>query len=108
MKWKKFTISLSPTDFMDVKLKIEKNELVEFSLNYRTQIGNNYHEVYRVDTAHGYLHEQKYWISPKPIPLHTFANDLNYNVTFYASEIKKNFERYKEYFLQKKGRKNEV
>ena len=102
-KWKKFTIELSITDFIYVKLKTEKNKVVEFALNYRTNIDGNYHEIYRVDTAHGYLHEQRHWISPAPIPLHTLTNDLNPSVTFYISEIKKNFERYKQYFLQKRG-----
>ena len=107
-KWKKFTIPLSPEDFMDVKLKIEKNEVTGFALNYRAKIGGNFYEVYRVDTAHGFLHEPRHWISSKPLPLHTPAKDLGYNVTFYVLQIKKNFGRYKEYFLQKKGRKNEV
>lgn len=65
-------------------------------------------KIYRVDTAHGYLHEQKYWISPEPMPIRTFIGDLNYNVTFFVLEIKKNFEKYKKYFLQKRGEKNEV
>ena len=107
-KLKKFTADLSVSDFLDVKLKTEKNKVVEFSLNYRAMIGERYYEVYRIDMAHGYLHEQRYWISPEPIPLDAPSSDLNFNVTFFMSEIKKNFERYKRYFLQKGGFKYEV
>lgn len=99
-KWKKFTLELSAVDVMDVKLRIEKNNVVEFSLNYRTMIDGRYYEVYRVDTAHGYLHEQKCWVSPEPIPLH-LHNDLNYIFDFYFDHIKENFERYKKHYFTK-------
>ncbi|MFH1586664.1 MAG: hypothetical protein ABID38_02310 [Candidatus Diapherotrites archaeon] len=107
-KWKKFSIPLTTTDLLDVKLEVENGKVTGFALNYRTKIGGNYHEVYRVDTAHGQLHEQKYWISPYPIPLKALVGDINYNATFYVLEIKKNFERYKKYFLGKRGETHEV
>lgn len=105
VKWKKYTIVLSDEDLLDVELEIDKDKVVGFALNYRTKTEESFYEVYRVDTAHGYLHEQKYWISPDPIPIMGFVGDLNYNATFYVLEIKKNFEKYKKYFLQKRGEK---
>ncbi|MCR4368558.1 MAG: hypothetical protein NUV67_01485 [archaeon] len=95
-------MTLGQEDSLDVKLKMEGNKVLEFSLNYRAKIAGHFHEVYRVDTAHGFLHEQRHWISPEPIPLHVCQEDLNLAVTFFTLQIKQNYERYKQYFLNKR------
>lgn len=76
-KWKKFTVPLTPKDVLDVKLEIERNKVKGFALNYRAKIRGNFFEVYRVDTAHGFLHEQRYWLTPEPIPIPRMGTDLN-------------------------------
>ncbi|MDO8634231.1 MAG: hypothetical protein Q7K34_02975 [archaeon] len=101
IKWKKFTIPLTSTDFLDVKLKIKNNIVEGFALNYRAKIEENFYEVYRVDTAHGFLHEQRYWITPEPIPIPTMGKDLDGIFNFYLDQIKENFERYKKYYLDR-------
>ncbi|MBI4044639.1 MAG: hypothetical protein HY392_02940 [Candidatus Diapherotrites archaeon] len=101
IKWKKFTIPLTSMDFLDVKLKIENNIVEAFALNYRTKIEESFYEVYRVDTAHGFLHEQRYWITPEPIPIPAMGKDLNDIFNFYLDQIKENFERYKKYYLDR-------
>jgi hypothetical protein len=55
-----------------------------------------------VDTAHEYLHEQRFWISPEPIPL-TQQGPLQYVFEFYMEQIRNNFERYRKYYMEKKG-----
>lgn len=40
-----------------------------FVINLEHMIGDEWHEIYRADTRHGYLHEQRFWESPDPIPL---------------------------------------
>ncbi|AJF59530.1 MAG: hypothetical protein QT03_C0001G0015 [archaeon GW2011_AR10] len=101
VKWKKFSIPLTPTDLLDVKLKIESNKVEGFALNYRTKIEEIFYEVYRVDTAHGFLHEQRYWITPEPIPIPMMGKNLNDIFNFYLDQIKDNFERYKKYYLDR-------
>lgn len=101
IKWKKFTIPLTPTDLLDVKLMIKNNKAEDFTLNYRTKINEKFFEVYRVDTAHGFLHEQKYWLTTKPIPIPSLGRDLSDIFNFYLDEIKENFERYKKYYLER-------
>lgn len=101
VKFKEFAVPLSSVDFVDVKLKIEKNSVTGFSLNYRTKIGENFFEVYRVDTMHGFLHEQRYWLTPEPIPLPIMGRDLKHVFNFYLDQIKNNFERYKKYYLDR-------
>jgi len=100
-KWKKFVIPLTETDLLDVKLEVEKNKVQGFSLNYRTKIGESFFAVYRVDTAHGFLHEQRYWLTPEPIPIPTMGKDLNDVFNFYLEQIKQNFERYRNYYFDR-------
>lgn len=102
-KWKRFVIPLTEADLLDVKLETEGNKVKSFSLNYRTKLGESFFEVYRVDTAHGFLHEQRYWITPEPIPVPTMGNDLNDVFNFYLDQIRTNFERYKRYYLERMG-----
>lgn len=100
-KWKKFVIPLTKTDLLDVKLEVEKNKVQGFSLNYRTKIGESFFAVYRVDTAHGFLHEQRYWLTPEPIPIPAMGKELNDIFNFYLGQIKQNFERYKNYYFDR-------
>ena len=101
VKRKEYTIPLTASDALDVKMGIERNEVKVFSLNYRTKIDGNYFEVYRVDTAHGYLHEQRYWLTPEPIPIPSLGGDLNEVFNFYLDHIKNNFERFRKYYLER-------
>lgn len=98
MNLKKYCVPLSERDFLDVKLKVERKKVVDFSLNYRAKIEENFFEVYRVDTAHGLLHEQRFWLTPEPIPIPSMERNLNYLFNFYLDQIKNNFKRYRKYY----------
>ncbi len=102
MRKKRFRIPLSEGSTLDVEIDIENKSIVGFVLNLRFRIGEKWHEVYRVDTAHGYLHEQRFWISHEPIPL---IQDGSFDqiFEFYMNLIKKDFERFKSYYLKKKS-----
>lgn len=99
-KTKEYTIILTANDFIDIKLFIEKNKVTGFIINYRTKIKNSWYQVYRIDTCHYYLHEQRFWISPEPIPL-AKTGSLQYIFNFYLEQIKNNFQRYKQYYIQR-------
>lgn len=94
---KEYAVFLTPTDAIDVKLFIRRNEVVKFSLNYRTEIDGRWYQVYRIDSYHGYLHEMKYWISPKPIRLPYIERQYSLGEVFRHSmnEIKNSFGRYR-------------
>ncbi len=94
-------IPLTGADLLDVKLEIEKNKVRGFSLNYRAKIGENFFAVYRVDTAHGFLHEQRYWLTPEPIAIPTMGRELNDVFNFYLDQIKQNFEKYRNYYVNR-------
>ncbi|MBI5061269.1 MAG: hypothetical protein HZB67_03065 [Candidatus Aenigmarchaeota archaeon] len=103
---KEYTIFLTPDDRIDIRIIVEKGEVVEFVVNHRSFINNVWKEIYRVDTAHGYLHEQRFWISQKPIPLKGFeVISRNHVFNIFLDHLKKNWMRYKD--LYEKGEKNE-
>ena len=78
-------------------LEFESKEIKKFALNYRALIDERWHEVYRVDNFHGFLHEQRFWRSPKPTPLEE-NRSLNFVVEHHVNEITINFPRYRKYF----------
>jgi hypothetical protein len=73
-------------------------------LNYRAFINKKWFEVYRVDNYHGYLHEQKFWRSPKPIPLDLKWIPLKMIVDKYIEDIIQNFKKYRGYFKNESQR----
>lgn len=99
---KGFRIPLSEDNILDVKLEIEEGGIKGFALNLRCKIEDAWYQVYRVDTAHGYLHEQRFWISPEPIPVMQHTS-LLYTFEFYMEQIRNSFERYRKYYLEKMG-----
>jgi len=84
----------------------QKKKIVKFSLNYRAFINGKWEEIYRVDNFHGFLHEQRFWRSPHPIPL---KDNLPMNSIFtkYLKVIKENYKRYRSYFQDIRRDENE-
>tara|TARA_Y100000310_G_scaffold344551_1_gene457919 strand:+ start:3088 stop:3396 length:309 start_codon:yes stop_codon:yes gene_type:complete len=97
MKVKKYPISLSPEDLVDVTIIYQKKKIIKFALNYRAKINGSWHEIYRVDNYHGFLHEQKFWRSKKPIPLQE-SLPMDKIVDKYADIIDKNYKKLRHYF----------
>lgn len=97
MLTKKFRIKLEYESIVDVTLIIKNNAVNGFVINYRSRISGEWHDIYRVDTCHGYLHEQRFWRSPEPIRLPETA-PLKLIFDFYLDEIKNNYERYLRYY----------
>jgi hypothetical protein len=100
MKIVKYKRILTPEDCVDVTLFIENREVVRFALNYRAFIDGEWKEVYRVDNFHGFLHEQRFWISPEPVKLELFGS-LNCVVEEYLDRIADYFEKYRKYMEEK-------
>lgn len=46
---------------MDVEIEKVSGQVVEFSLNHRALIGDEWKEVIRYDTRHGRLHVHRFW-----------------------------------------------
>ena len=100
MKVQKHTRDLSEQDCLDITLMWEtRGILTKFALNYRAFIDGKWYEVYRVDNYHGFLHEQRYWRSLKPISI-TDKEGWALKMVFdtYVDEIVSNFQRYRVYY----------
>ena len=109
MKVQKHTRDLSEQDRLDITLMWETpGILTKFALNYRAFINEKWQEVYRVDNYHGFLHEQRYWRSPKPISI-TDKEGWALKMVFdmYVDEIVSNFQRYRVYY-EEALRKDEI
>lgn len=69
---KDVTKYFTPKDVVDIRIVKEESKFIGFVLSYRAQMEGKWYEVIRYDTAHGCLHVQKFWQSPKPIKLPEF------------------------------------
>jgi hypothetical protein len=103
---KKFTTVITTTDYLDVTLYFQKKQIIKFSLNYRARINGKWHEIYRIDNFHGFLHEQRFWISPEPILLEPGSKPLSLLVDECLEKIRDNFTAYKHYFETAKRKRN--
>lgn len=99
---KDFEIPLTIDDKIDVRIVTEKMKVTGFVLNLRCRFDSAWYQVYRVDTAHNYLHEQRFWISPEPIRLPTYEGiPLKATFDYFMEQIKNNYERYRSYYAEK-------
>lgn len=104
MRIKHIHVILSTEDQLIIKIKIEKNKVLEFSVNYIAKIDGKWEQIYRVDTAHGYLHEQRFWISSKPFALKRLERvyDKKTLLNMFIDKIKNNYLRFKKYYEDKR------
>ena len=95
-----YVIRLGPVDRYRHKHIRQKGRVIYFSLQYETVIGNKWYPVVRYDTAHGFAHRdlinQKGEVTKTPL----FIHDYNDALTFADSDLKANWEIYKERFLR--------
>ncbi|MEK6837489.1 MAG: hypothetical protein AABX69_02455 [Nanoarchaeota archaeon] len=97
---------LSDEDALDIRIEVEKGEVLNFSINYRILVNNEWCQVYRIDTAHGYLHEQRYWIGTEPISLKSKEGRFTTRKELFShclDEIKQSHELYRKLYLNKLG-----
>ena len=103
---KQWTQNLTHEDKLDVTLVLTrehgKKQIKEFAVSYRAKVKGRWREVIRYDTAHGYLHVQKFWRTDKPIPLPELEI-LPYDklIRQFVDEITDNMYRYRSYIESK-------
>lgn len=98
MKEKSFTYRKDKDTRIDVRFKVDKGKIVFFCINLSLIKGDKIYDVYRVDTAHGYLHEQKFWRSSKPKKL---GGDYNAVFKEKKGEVIKNYKKYIKYYKER-------
>lgn len=83
---------------VDFRFIIERGKILHFCINVTLEENEKTTDVYRVDTAHGYLHEQRFWISPKPKKLE--IEDYNHAFDLKLEEVLINCERWVKLFKE--------
>ncbi|MFQ5796687.1 MAG: hypothetical protein ACE5JP_16790, partial [Candidatus Bipolaricaulia bacterium] len=107
---KQWTQDLTHVDRLDVTLIFGREDgkkvITSFAVSYSTKIEEEWHEVIRYDTAHGFLHVQRFWRSPEPVPLPEFER-IPYGklVNQFVDEITDNMTRYRSYIEVKSREK---
>ena len=95
--------------YLDDKNKInftiikEDGKFKRFAINYSAKIDDKWHAVYRVDNYHGFVHEQRLWISNEPIPLPEYESmDLKDMFDIFFQKVKDGHTRFRKYFEERK------
>lgn len=89
---------------IDVKQVIAGNKIKDFAINVSILSGNERKDVFRVDTAHGYLHVQKFWISGMPEKLQDRRKkDYKGDFGSWKDKVLKNYEEYVNAYKNKFG-----
>ncbi len=101
-----YVTALTPDDEVDVTLLIGPGVIVRFSINYRT-FDDIWHEVYRVDNHHGFVHEQRLWRDnvPRPVPADEQNVDSAVLIGMVLRRIKREYQSYKTWFRDAQQRK---
>ena len=86
---------------LDFRWVIERGKIIDFAINVGLLEDEKLFDVFRVDTKHEYLHEQRFWVSGKPKPL-----DMNYNTAFVKkkNEVFENYARWVKLFKEARKR----
>lgn len=84
---------------IDVILKVESGSVTGFSVNLGYRRNDDYDDVIRYDTAHGYVHVHRFWISPEIQQWRSYE-DRPLSAAFDAAyeDVKEHWERYIELF----------
>lgn len=57
-----YTVYLTHEDRIDVRLRRNRNRVIDFTLNYRARLDGRWKEIIRYDTAHHQpLHRHRFW-----------------------------------------------
>jgi hypothetical protein len=78
----------------------DKGRIVHFSVQLETLIENRSYPVVRYDTSHGFAHRDLISKNGEVAKTPIFIHDYNDALTFAESDLKVNWEMYKERFLR--------
>ncbi len=95
-----YLIRLGATDRYRHKHIRERKKIVYFRIQLETMIVSNWYPVVRYDTSHGFAHRDLLNKKGEIIKTPIFIHDYNDALTFSESDLKANWEIYKERFLK--------
>lgn len=86
---------------IDIIWRVEKGKIVKFSINMSILGELETEEVYRIDTAHGVMHEHKFWQSEKAKKI--IETDYNKVFNDKRKEVSENYLKWCILFKKKKS-----
>ena len=102
IKKKSIEVYLDENNKLNFTIIKENAKFKKFAINYSAKIDDKWYEVYRVDNYHGFVHEQRLWISNEPIPLPEYESmDLKSVFDIFFQKVKEGHSRFRKYFEEK-------
>ena len=95
-----YVIRLGASDRYRHKHVREKGKVVYFRIQYETMVEDEWYPVVRYDTGHGFAHRDLINRRGRVRKTPLFISDYNDALTFAESDLKANWEIYKERFLR--------
>jgi len=95
-----YIIRLSLFDRYRHKHIEQKGKIIYFCVQYETIVEGKWYPVVRYDVSHGFAHRDLINIKGEIAKTPLFAEDYNDALTFAESDLKTNWEIYKERFLK--------
>jgi hypothetical protein len=95
-----YTIRLGNVDRYRHKHIREKGKIVYFCVQYETIIEDKWYPVVRYDMSHGFAHRDLMDMRGESVKTPLFIQDYSDALTFAQSDLKVNWELYKERFLK--------
>ncbi|MBI2655617.1 hypothetical protein HYX06_04310 [Candidatus Woesearchaeota archaeon] len=103
VKKKSIEVYLDDRNKLNFTIIKEYGKFKTFSINYSAKIDDKWHAVYRADNYHGFVHEQRFWISNEPIPLPEYESvDLKDAFDMFFHKVKESHARFRKYFEEKR------
>lgn len=76
------------------------NNIIEFIVQYELKIRNEWYPVVRYDTAHGFAHKDILYYKGESRKEILPFDDFNLVLTFAEKDLKDNWQKYKDHFLE--------
>ncbi len=93
-----FYLSSEQTDRLRVSAQKEKDEILEFVVQYEAMISGEWQPIVRYDTAHGFAHMDVMKPNGETVQRPLLFETYNLAFTFATLDLKANWKQYKEKF----------
>ena len=100
MSEKSFVIQPGPRDRIRHWCLIERGQVREFTVQYEARLDGEWKPVVRYDTAHGFAHRDLLHPDGRVDKRRLTAYNLNVAFTYAAADVRKNWEHYRERYVQ--------
>ena len=95
-----YVVRLGASDRYRHKHTVTRGRIIYFRVQYETMIEGIWHPVVRYDMSHGFAHRDLVDANGECLKTPLFMSDFNDVLTFAESDLKLNWEIYKERFLE--------